>query len=79
MRKSPVSQLAGSSAFLDCALAATKEKRAYFHIAGDCFISHGDNMKAAWAYLDGKEYALAAERYRKAGLFDDVHGRPRWI
>jgi hypothetical protein len=64
--------LVAAEAFLDCALAATKEKRAYFRIAGDCFVSHGDDVKAARAYLDGKEYTLAAERYRKAGLFDDA-------
>jgi hypothetical protein len=61
-----------ANAFIACAIAATKEKRAYFRIAGDCFASHGDDVKAAMAYLNGKEYTLAAERYRKAGRFDDA-------
>jgi hypothetical protein len=61
-----------AEAFIKCADAATKEKRAYYRIAGECFVNHGDNNKAAQVYLDAEEYTLAAQLYRKEGRFDDA-------
>jgi hypothetical protein len=64
--------LVAAKAFIDCAVAATKEKRAYYKIAGDCFDNHGDHKKAAQAYLNAEEYTLAAQLYRKDGRFEDA-------
>jgi hypothetical protein len=64
--------LAAAEAFMECAVAATREKRAYYRIAAECFVKHGNNYKAAKAYLDAEEYTLAAQLYRKDGHFDDA-------
>lgn len=64
--------LAAASAFVDCANVATKEKRAYFRNAADCFIQGGNDRKAAHAYMDAEEYNLAAKLYRKCGMFDEA-------
>lgn len=64
--------LVAAEAFVKCAVAAPKETRAYYRIAGECFVNHGDNLKAAQVYLDAEEYTIAAQLYRKEGHFDDV-------
>ncbi|KAF8439470.1 hypothetical protein L210DRAFT_3480852 [Boletus edulis BED1] len=45
-------------------------KLQYYRNAAECYVRAGDDRKAADAYLDAKEYDLAARRYRKVGLFD---------
>ncbi|KAF8139769.1 hypothetical protein EV363DRAFT_1310578 [Boletus edulis] len=40
-------------------------KLQYFRNAAECYVRAGDDHKAADAYLDAKEYDLAARRYRK--------------
>lgn len=66
--------LIAAEAFLECASAAIKdkEKRAYFNNAGKCFVSYGDDTRAAKAFYAAKEYALAAQHYRADGLFDEA-------
>lgn len=64
--------LAAGNAFLECASAATTESRAYFRIAGDCFVSGENLVTAARAYVKAEEYTLAAKLYRKAGKFDEA-------
>lgn len=64
--------LLGAQSFIECANSAKKEKNAYFRIAGECFVSHGDNDKAAQAFHDGEAYTLAAKLYRKGGRLDDA-------
>jgi len=64
--------LATAEAFMECAIAATREKQAYYRITVECFVKHGNNYKAVKAYLDAKEYTLAAQLYRKDGHFDDA-------
>ena len=43
-----------AEAFTRCAMVATrdKERRAYFRIAGDCYVRSDDNPKAAEAFLE---------------------------
>ena len=48
----------------------SKEKFQYYRNAADCYVRAGDDHKAADAYLDAREYDLAARRFRKLGLFD---------
>lgn len=64
--------VAAAEAFITCAEAASKdmERRGYFRIAGECYIKNDDNSRAAELFLRAKEYTLAAQHYRKAGLFD---------
>lgn len=64
--------LVAAKAFVDCAVTAAKEKRTYYRIAGECFASHGDNEKAAQAYLNAEEYTRAAKLYRMDGRFEDA-------
>ena len=66
--------LDAAEAFLNCASAASKdkEKMAYFNNAGKCFVSYGDNTRAARAFYGAKEYTLAAQHYRADGLFDEA-------
>ena len=66
--------LDAAEAFLNCASAAVKDKEivAYFNNAGRCFVSYGDNAKAARAFYSAKEYTLAAQHYRADGLFDEA-------
>jgi hypothetical protein len=67
-----VAFLDAAEAFVECANAATKEKRTYFRVAGNCFANGEDPGRAAESYLKGEEYDLAAEQYRQAGYFDDA-------
>jgi hypothetical protein len=66
--------LAAAEAFIRCFQVAVTndEKRDYLLLAAECYVNNGDILKAAHAYLDAKEYALAAQYYRKAGAFDDA-------
>jgi hypothetical protein len=48
----------------------SKEKFQYYRNAADCYVRAGDDRKAADAYLNAREYDLAARRFRKVGLFD---------
>jgi hypothetical protein len=66
--------LRAANAFLHCAGEATKEKsrRVYYRNAAGCYVEKGDIRQAAKAFYDAKEYALAAEQYGNAELFDDV-------
>jgi hypothetical protein len=66
--------LRAANAFLHCAGEATKEKsrRVYYRNAAGCYVEKGDIRQAAKAFHDAKEYALAAEQYGNAELFDDV-------
>ncbi|EIN13316.1 P-loop containing nucleoside triphosphate hydrolase protein [Punctularia strigosozonata HHB-11173 SS5] len=59
-------------AFLTSAEGATKEKIAYYKIAGQCFVEAEDDVSAAKAFLHAREYTSAAQHFRKAGLFDDA-------
>ena len=47
-----------------------KDKLQYYRNAADCYVRAGDDRKAAEAFLDAQEYDLAAQRFRRAGLFD---------
>src|ERR1700683_3352895 len=71
-RQSEAAFLKAAEAFIECAVAATKEKRAYYRAAGECFVKYGDNDRAAKAYLCAEEYTLSAQLYRKEGSFDDA-------
>ena len=66
--------LRAANAFLHCAGETTKEKfrRVYYRNAAGCYVERGDIRQAAKAFYDAKEYALAAEQYGNAELFDDV-------
>ncbi|KAH7911824.1 hypothetical protein BJ138DRAFT_1005801 [Hygrophoropsis aurantiaca] len=60
-------------AFSDCAAIATgKEMLQYYYNAADCYVRAGDDRKAAEAYIEAREFGLAAKRYRKATLFPDT-------
>jgi hypothetical protein len=48
----------------------SKEKIQYYRNAADCYVRAEDDRKAADAYLDAREYDLAARRFRKVGLFN---------
>ncbi|KAH9919768.1 uncharacterized protein BXZ73DRAFT_104876 [Epithele typhae] len=61
-----------ADAFVSSATAAVTEKKAYYRIAGECFVAGGDDVKAAQAYRFAEEYTLAAQHFRKAGKFDDA-------
>jgi tetratricopeptide (TPR) repeat protein len=63
-----------AEAFMGCAAVAFKdmERQGYFRIAGECYLKNEDNPRAAQAFRNAKEYTLAAQHYRKAGLFDDA-------
>jgi len=47
-----------------------EDKLQYYRNAADCYVRAEDDRKAADAYLDAREYDLAAWRFRKVGLFD---------
>ncbi|KAH9919767.1 uncharacterized protein BXZ73DRAFT_104875 [Epithele typhae] len=61
-----------ADAFVSSATAAVTEKKAYYRIAGECFVAGGDDVKAAQAYRSAEEYTLAAQHFRRAGKFDDA-------
>ncbi|KIJ60100.1 hypothetical protein HYDPIDRAFT_32524 [Hydnomerulius pinastri MD-312] len=62
---------------------AGPDKLQYYRNAADCYIRTGDDRKAAVAYVAAQEYDLAARRYWKAGLFDNMleilHEHPQKI
>ena len=66
--------LIAAEAFLNCASATIKDKerKAYFNNAGRCFVSYGDDTRAARAFYAAEEYTLAAQHYRADGLFDEA-------
>lgn len=49
-----------------------KDKIQYYRNAAECYVRAGDDRKAAMVYLSAQEYDLAAQRFRKAGLFDET-------
>jgi hypothetical protein len=63
-------------AFKDCADQADKgrgkQRRVLYKTAAECFVSAGDQERAANAYMDAFEYTSAARHYRNAGKFDRV-------
>ncbi|TFK88273.1 hypothetical protein K466DRAFT_598787 [Polyporus arcularius HHB13444] len=61
-----------AEAFIASAQDAITEKRAYYRIAAECYVHAGDDPKAARAYVAATEYTLAAQHFRKAGLFEDA-------
>lgn len=65
--------LIAAEAFIFCAAPATGDTRlAYLKAAGECFVGHGDDSRAADTYLDAQEYTYAAKLCRKVGRFDDA-------
>ncbi|KAF8139771.1 hypothetical protein EV363DRAFT_1497668, partial [Boletus edulis] len=66
--------LTAADAFVESAEDAPpgNAKFQYYRNAAECYVRAGDDRKAADAYLDAKEYDLAARRYRKVGLFDET-------
>jgi tetratricopeptide (TPR) repeat protein len=58
--------------FLTCAKQAKKFTPAYYRIAGECFEEAADNLRAAEAFLEAREYNIAAKLYRKLGRFDEA-------
>ena len=64
--------LAAALAFMVSAKDAPpgKDKLQYYRNAADCYVRARDDRKAAEAFIDAQEYDLAAQRFRKAGLFD---------
>ncbi|OSX68102.1 hypothetical protein POSPLADRAFT_1165650 [Postia placenta MAD-698-R-SB12] len=63
---------AAADAFWDSAKSTVLEKRAYFRISAGCYAESGNNTKAAEAYIQAAEYTLAAQYYRKEGMFDEA-------
>ncbi|TFK38654.1 hypothetical protein BDQ12DRAFT_96280 [Crucibulum laeve] len=62
-----------ADAFLSCAEQESGKYRSeYFRISGQCFEEASQDMLAAWAYLKGQEYSLAARAFRKVGMFDEA-------
>ncbi|KAG1817873.1 hypothetical protein DFJ58DRAFT_888393 [Suillus subalutaceus] len=62
---------AAEDAFADCGAAATgNERHQYYRTSADCYVRGGQDLKAADTYLEGKEFELAAKKYRKTGSFD---------
>lgn len=66
--------LAAAEAFLECATAAVnaKEKRVYYRNAGDCFECAEDNYRAARAYIEAREFTIAAKLFRVCAKFDEA-------
>ncbi|KAI0716097.1 hypothetical protein C8T65DRAFT_606293 [Cerioporus squamosus] len=61
-----------AEAFLASAQDAITEKKAYYRIAAECYVHAGDDQKAARAYVSATEYTLAAQHFRKAGMFEEA-------
>ncbi|KAH9910160.1 uncharacterized protein B0H18DRAFT_516086 [Fomitopsis serialis] len=61
-----------ADAFWRSGLDAVKEKQTYFRKSAECYIQGNDLARAARAYILAEKYTLAAQLYRKAGLFDDA-------
>lgn len=61
-----------ADAFLKCADAGGDDVQTYYRVAGDCYSHANDAKHAAQAYLSATEYTLAAQHYRKGGLFDEA-------
>jgi hypothetical protein len=49
-----------------------REQRIWYRTAAECFVSAGEEEKAANAYVKASEYTLGARHYRKAGMFEKV-------
>ncbi|KAJ7293966.1 hypothetical protein C8J57DRAFT_1444990 [Mycena rebaudengoi] len=62
--------LEAAAAFLDC--AREDKTFAYFRIAAECFEDAGDDLQAAQAYQDAREFTRSAELWRKLGRFDEA-------
>lgn len=67
-----VAFIAAAEAFIASAKDAVMETKAYYRIAAECYVHAGDDHKAARAYVAATEYTLAAQHYRKAGMFEDA-------
>ncbi|KIK18632.1 hypothetical protein PISMIDRAFT_178561 [Pisolithus microcarpus 441] len=60
-----------ADAFVTCGSEASgREKLQYYRTAAECYVRAADGHKVADAYLNAEEYELAANYYRKAGLWD---------
>ncbi|KAI0641201.1 hypothetical protein C8Q79DRAFT_992409 [Trametes meyenii] len=64
--------LSAAEAFVSSAKHAVTEQRAYYRIAGECYVHAGDDSKGARAYLKAAEYTLATLHFRKAGKFNEA-------
>lgn len=64
--------LEAANAFRACGGMQLKSSSTYYLRAGECFERSGDDVKAAEAYLSGKEYNKSAQLYRKVGRFDEA-------
>ena len=64
--------IAAAEAFTTSAQDATKEKKTYYRIAGECYVHANDDYKAAQAYRSAEEFTLSAQHFRKAGKFEDA-------
>ncbi|KZP15184.1 P-loop containing nucleoside triphosphate hydrolase protein [Athelia psychrophila] len=62
--------LSAAEVFLTCAAPAATQK--YLIFAGDCFVSSGEDSRAADAYFEAGVYEIAAKLYRKVGCFEDA-------
>ncbi|KZP30395.1 P-loop containing nucleoside triphosphate hydrolase protein [Athelia psychrophila] len=62
--------LSAAEAFLTCAAPAATQK--YLRFAGDCFVSSGEDSRAADTYFEAGQYEVSAKLYRKVGRFDDA-------
>ena len=66
--------LLAAEAFLQCATAGVKakEKEVYYRNAGECFEHAAEDYRAAKAYMEAREFTVAAKLFRKCAKFDDA-------
>lgn len=61
-----------ANAFMHCVPDSPDESAAYNYAAGQCYAQAGKDENAAKAFMAASEYTLAAQHFRKAGLFDEL-------
>ncbi|RDB28998.1 TPR and ankyrin repeat-containing protein 1 [Hypsizygus marmoreus] len=61
-----------AEAFYSCAQETSKHRAVYFRRAGECFESCAEDLCAANAYLEARDFDIAAKLFRKLGLFDEA-------
>jgi hypothetical protein len=49
-----------------------KEKEVYCRNAGECFEHAAEDYRAAQAYMEARDFTLAAKLFRKCAKFDDA-------
>ena len=71
-----VAYIKAADAFIDAVPHARtiEEKQSYRRNAGGAFERGGEYAKAAEAYLGAEQYDLAAQLFRRAGMFDEALG-----